>query len=126
MQNQFVVVKVIDEYTVVINKGSEDVVSPKQRFLIYSLDGEEIIDPITKKSLGILEIVRGTATVSHIQPHLTTLKSDCYTKPSRKITKTNNPLLGSFSNTVTEESTSERELIPFDNPNVGDFAKPTN
>lgn len=123
--DKIVVVKVIDPYTVVINKGEDDGIKFNHRFLIYSLDNEPIIDPITKENLGSLEIVKGTAKVKHIQSHLTTLVSDEYSKPTRKIIKKRNPFLGSFDNSsVTEEiNDNSRELIELDDPSVGDFAK---
>jgi len=124
---QIIVIKVIDEYTVVINKGEEDGIRFNHRFLIYSLDDEPLIDPITKKTLGTLEIVKGTVKVKHMQPHLTTLVSDQYSKPSRTITKRKNPLLGAFDNSITtEEISDDKELIALDNPSVGDCAKITN
>lgn len=122
-ETQVIVVKVIDEYTIVINKGEEDGIRFNHRFLIYSLDDEPLIDPITNKSLGTLEIVKGTVKVKHIQPHLTTLESDTFAKPSRTITKRKSPFSSAFDNSVTEEITNDRELVALDNPIVGDYAK---
>lgn len=119
---QFIIVKIIDEYTVVINKGSADGIKSNQRFLIYSLDGEPIIDPITKETLGTLEIVKGTAKVKHIQEHLTTLESDKYSKPTRTITKQKNPFIA-ISDTITEQINDDSKLMPLDEPVIGDHAK---
>ena len=44
------VVKVINEYRLVINKGSDDGVTVNNQFLIYHL-GDELFDPDTKESL---------------------------------------------------------------------------
>ncbi len=78
------VVQVLDEYRIVINKGSEDGVKDANRFLVYSL-GDELFDPDTKESLGVLEIVCGEGKPLHIQKHMTTL----YTaKQKTKKTKT--------------------------------------
>ncbi|WP_414470396.1 hypothetical protein [Methanobacterium sp. ACI-7] len=57
------IVGIKDEYTVVINKGSEDGVKEGDVFVIYD-EGEEIID-ITGESLGTLEIVKGKVEVDH-------------------------------------------------------------
>lgn len=119
---QIIIVKKLDEYTVVINKGSADGIKPNHRFLIYSVDDKPIIDPITNETLGILEIVKGTAKVKHIQEHLTTLESDQYSKPTRTITKRKNPFLG-YSDTITEEVNDDAERAPLENPSIGDYAK---
>jgi hypothetical protein len=71
------IVKVINDFDIVINKGSNDGVSEYMNFLVYEL-GDEIIDPVTNKSLGTLEIAKGKFRVKHIQESLTTLESDEY------------------------------------------------
>lgn len=71
------VVRVLDQYKVVINKGREDGITDYMTFLIYK-NGDKIIDPLTKKDLGILEITKGKAVPIHIQDHMTTLESDEY------------------------------------------------
>jgi len=79
------IVKIINTLQIVINKGSQDGITDYMNFLVYE-EGEEIIDPETKKSLGILEIAKGKLKVKHIQDKLTTLESDEFdTETSRKI-----------------------------------------
>ncbi|MFL9831231.1 hypothetical protein ABS764_10270 [Flavobacterium sp. ST-87] len=65
----------IDDFQIVINKGSEDDVSSYMRFLVYE-EGQEIFDPHTKKSLGKLEIPKGFFKVQHIQDRMTILVSE--------------------------------------------------
>ncbi len=118
------IVKIIDDYSVVINKGAEDGIQTFHRFLIYDIDMDPIIDPVTKKSLGNLEIVKGTAEVKHIQETMTTLISDSYIQPTRKVVKRkpNTGLLGYIEGT-TEEFVDNKTLKPFDCPSVGNYAK---
>lgn len=71
------VVKIIDNYQIVINKGLNDGIKNGDRFLVYVI-GEEIKDPDTDESLGNLEIVCGEAIVSHTQDKIATLESDLY------------------------------------------------
>ena len=71
----FKVVKVIDEFTLVINIGSDDEIEKGQRFLVYSISPDDIIDPDTNESLGKLEIVKGTGTVTHVQEKMATIES---------------------------------------------------
>jgi hypothetical protein len=53
-----------DEYTIIINKGSENGVEEDMRFMIYE-EGEEIIDPDTKNSLGKLEYLKAKVKVKY-------------------------------------------------------------
>jgi hypothetical protein len=68
------VVKILNRYEVVINLGAEDGVKESDEFVVFA-QGEEVMDPDTGESLGILEIVRGEALVKHVQPKITTLRS---------------------------------------------------
>lgn len=126
----FKVAKVRDEYCLVINKGSNDGVQVGQRFLIYTL-GEEIYDPDTQKSLGQLEIVKGTGKVTHLQPTMATIQSDMRTSPSKIIRriKKNDPFgLGTLARALgTDEVVEESlptETVPFEDTEVNDIAKP--
>lgn len=117
------VVKVIDEYRLVINKGSDDGVTVNNQFLIYHL-GEELFDPETKQSLGVLELVCGEGKPEHIQAHMTTLvtaKSE--TKQSRKVIKhggnTISAIISGLGSAVTEESYDPETIqVPFENVDV--------
>ena len=55
---KFKVIKIEDPYRVIINAGSNNGILLNQQFIVYALDGEELIDPDTKKSLGRLETVK--------------------------------------------------------------------
>ncbi len=70
------VAKVVDRYTVILNKGARDGIRTGQRFLIYAFGDEDIIDPETKENLGRVEIVKGTGKVTHVQDKLATVASD--------------------------------------------------
>ena len=80
----FKIAKVLDDCKVVMNAGSNRKISNGQKYLIYQLSDEEIIDPDTNKSLGFLEIVKGTGTVTHVQDNMATLES-CEREKSSKI-----------------------------------------
>lgn len=123
MQKLFKVVKILDDYKLAINAGSEQNVSVGQKFLIFSLSDEEIIDPDTNQSLGFLEIVKGTGIVTHVQEKTCTLESDVYHSSSKKVKRTS-PLIGLASSIEEIESDKIRE--PFQKLKVGDFAKRVN
>jgi len=114
------VAKVIDEYTVVINRGADDGVRKGQNYLIYGIE-DEVKDPETGESLGHLELVRGRGSVTHVQSRMATIKSS--QKTSSKVIKKRNMGLLSIGAEVVEES-NEGTTIPFDNVSVGDHAKP--
>lgn len=68
------VVKVLNNFEVVVNLGAESGVAMDDVFVVYAR-GEELKDPDTGGSLGTLEIVRGRARAVHVQDRLTTLRS---------------------------------------------------
>lgn len=117
------VVYIQDDYKISLNIGSDDGVKEGQRYLVYELSNEEIIDPDTKKSLGFLELVKGTGTVIHVQDKMCTIESDKYDYQNTKRTIVkSNPFLGAFS-TPTEQIESEKVKKPFENIDTGDLAK---
>lgn len=61
------VAKVIDNYKLVINRGSENGIREGQRMLVYGISDEDIKDPRTGESLGYLELVRGTGKIISVQ-----------------------------------------------------------
>jgi len=68
------VVSVVDPFTIVINAGSDRVVKLGDVFMVVGI-GPMIEDPDTRKEIERLEIVRGRARVSHLQPKMATLTS---------------------------------------------------
>ncbi len=117
------VAKVIDEYKLVINRGSEHGIREGQRMLVYHISDEDIKDPNTGESLGYLELVRGTGKIIFIQDKLSILESD----KTKNVTKTYSYRQGTgtdYEKDDTSETVTEPRIIPFDNPQVGDLVKP--
>lgn len=115
------VANIINEYKIVINRGNEHNIRLGQRFLIYSLSDEEIIDPITNEPLGYLEIVKGTGKVINVQERISVIESDKTEILNRKIIKKGS--LYSFLGDAVEEIESPQR-VPFELVQVGDKAKP--
>ena len=69
------VAAIIEVDKIVINKGKIDGIEENMRFLVYK-EGDEIIDPISKKSLGLLENPKGTFKALHVQENMTILISE--------------------------------------------------
>lgn len=110
------VVHVKDDYQLSINRGEVDGISIGQRFFIYGMTEEEIIDPETGETLGFLELVRGTGKIIHVQKRMATIESDMHT-PKRK-----KKLRIAFS--IIEEEEVGGGLEVFDEPRTGDLARP--
>ncbi len=120
------VAKVIDEFTLVINKGERHGLKVGQRLLVYA-HGDEIADPDTKLSLGKLEIVKGTGRITHLQESLATIRSDMTASPARTIRKIRQH--SPFSNILGMATEEVEEKLPpepvaFEAPAVGDLVKP--
>ena len=125
------VAKVTNAEELVLNAGQADKIQEGDRYLVYGI-GEEIFDPDTKKPLGCLEVVRGTGKVVHVQERMCTIRTDM--KEPRKTEKQRKRFLpsNSFISTITGfndrieeiEYTEPPEAKPFNNPEVGDHAKP--
>ena len=68
------VAEILSERRVVLNKGEEDGISDGDEFVVFTL-GEEIHDPKTGESLGILENIKGKGEVIHVQDHMCTIET---------------------------------------------------
>lgn len=115
------VVELVDPFKVVINRGTADV-RKGQRFLIYG-QGKELFDPETQESLGYLELVRGTGTVTHVQDKMATITSDRRTLPRRRVIKSSGSysiIMGRGEETIEDPG----KELPFEDPERGDLAKP--
>lgn len=119
-----IVANIINDYKIVINRGIEHEIRLGQRFLIYNLSNEQIIDPVTKESLGYLEIVKGTGKVIHVQEKMATVESDKTEISKTIITKKRSPYLPPPVLGDPIEEISSPKQVPFDSVQVGDKAKP--
>lgn len=59
--DEFKVIKIIDDYKVVINAGYQNNVTKKDVFEIYVV-GEQVYDPDTEEPIGTLDIIKATIT----------------------------------------------------------------
>jgi hypothetical protein len=96
---------------VVVNLGSEDGITEKAEFLVYT-KGAQVKDPDTGEDLGDVEIVRGRGQPKHIQPRLTTII---------QVRKTKRRLTGLF---VQEQIIEDESIVPFSNGTaIGDLVR---
>lgn len=113
-----VVVNIVDHYQVAINRGSAHGVKLHDKFMIYRLSKEPVVDPTTGENLGHLEIVIGRGTAVHVQEKMTTIKST-QRDDSTKFIKKSISLL-TYGNTIEER---EAELLRLDVARVGDLVR---
>ncbi len=120
------VAALIDPLTIVINRGASDGISIGDRFLVYAL-GNEILDPDSGKSLGLLEVVKGTGKAVHVQMTMTTISSDMKSAASRTVRKSmRNPSLRALAMGMVhdvEEEVLPSERVPFERVKVGDTVR---
>ena len=106
MSKQIKIVHVSDDNCdVSLNVGSINGVQEGDKFLVYSLSDHEIVDPDT----------------------MCTITSVTYRKPvAKKTIRKTTPSMTMWAGSTVEEIVQDdnREQIPFDNPHVGDLAKP--
>lgn len=123
------VANVIDKYTIVANRGSNQGVSIGNKFLIVTV-GEAITDPDTGEELEKLEIVRGKVSVTHIQEKISTLESYEYdkspdTKEIKKVSSNGRSAFASIiggQDTVTESiKPGQSYLKELEDVKVGDY-----
>lgn len=98
MNNNFRIVKIIDDKSLVINAGRNYNIQEGDEFEIFS-EGKPIIDPVTKENLGKLDFIKDTLVVSVVYD-----KMCICTTP---ITY-NSPLTNSFSSIL---GTKEQRLL---------------
>jgi len=119
------VVQVVDNMRVVFNRGTDHGIERGQRFIVYGLSEEELIDPDTNESLGHLEIVRGTGRAVHVQQKMTTLESDKTEKTTGRSTRTirRTGWLSMMGEEVVTEPI-ETATVPYEEAKTGDRVRP--
>lgn len=69
MDKTYKIVKIIDEYRVVVNAGSNDGISSQSKLEIY-VPGEDVTDPETGETLGALDYVKAKLEVVDVFPKM--------------------------------------------------------
>lgn len=108
-----------DDFEVAINRGKQHGLKIGQRLLVYGLSKESFRDPQTNEDLGLLEIVRGTGTVTHVQEKMCTLRSDRKSQSTRRTLR--RPTFLEVQETEVYSDVSE---LPFKDPVKGDKVRP--
>ena len=72
--NEYKIVKIVDDKTVVINYGEDDGAKIGDKLQIIS-EGEEVFDPDTKASLGTLDTVKEIIEIINVLPKMSICKN---------------------------------------------------
>src|SRR5699024_3427214 len=63
---EFKIVKILDEYNVVINAGTNHDLKQSDQFQIIDKEGSEVIDPDTQEVIGTLDLIKATVEVTEL------------------------------------------------------------
>jgi hypothetical protein len=113
------IIEILDDGRLVINRGSEHSIREKQNFLVYDL-GDEIFDPKSKESLGILEITKGRGAVESVQEKMSVLISNNIEYENEIIQE--HTIFPSFS--TGKKNVKRSHIKPFKGVKIGDYVKP--
>lgn len=137
------VAKVIDEYKLIINKGSIDGIQINQRIKIYGSE-QQVKDPDTGVFLGYSGKPKGVGIIVSVEDKIATLISDQYSKSGSyflgEIKKDDIFLHQPLKDNMIQRSSSKTDAlqdvlqkikdmakppkrIPFNNPTIGDFVE---
>lgn len=95
-QGPYKIARIIDEYTVVINAGSNRGIEIGDKFEIYE-NGIEIFDPDTNESLGALDFVKAKIKVETVLTKMSICVSD---DPSPLTTAFTSMTMAAFAQTT--------------------------
>lgn len=110
--------------SVTINRGKEQGIKNGQTFVIYAL-GNEVFDPDTNESLGILEIPKGQGTVVHVQEKMATILSNKFDVEEEEYEPLHRHSALSIALGGSGRRTRKiKDRLPFSGVETNDLAKP--
>lgn len=119
--NDIKVAKVIDQFRLVLNKGSQHGIREGERYLIVE-KGEMIYDPDTKQELEAVEIPKGIVVVKNVQAVISFVESDEFIEKETQLQRDRSHfIIGARSNIPKSELTKEMKQLK--SPRVGDLAR---
>lgn len=107
MVKQLLVAQIVNNKTLILNKGSREGIQKGQEYIVYKL-GDRIIDPETHEDLGQWEIVRGRGEIVVVEEKYSVLES-------------RNWVIGLMAFSLV--ASGKNRYAPFDSPEVCDIAK---
>src|SRR5699024_13033 len=113
MENkEFKIVKILDEYNVVINAGLSHGLKQGDQFQILDKEGSDVIDPDTQEVIGTLDLIKATVEVTELQEKMCICSSRHTIKPNSLLSST---ALSVGINSITDSlKFSEQEKLNVD------------
>jgi len=122
------IIKIVDDYRLVINAGSDDGIKQNDKLVVFD-PGEEIFDPDTNESLGTLDTIKCYLKVSDV------LKKMCVCENAESDkTSSLNPLAAAWSATLSASLlgiaagampvTSSKKSLPINAEDISGGLKP--
>jgi len=93
MAQEILVAKLLDKRKLVINQGLNASIALGQHFIVFER-GEDVIDPATGESLGVLELIKGKGQIIHVQEKMAILELET---PEQGRTKTLSEIMATLS-----------------------------
>lgn len=110
-EKDFRIVKILDEYNIIINGGFEDNLKVNDEIQILDEDGGTVIDPKTKVLLGSLQLIKATLIISELHPKMSICSSKTTYPKMTELRTTINTLGGALSQA---SGAPEREKLNVD------------
>lgn len=104
---EFKIVKILDEYNVVINAGISQDIKQGDQFQILDKEGSEVVDPDTQEVIGTLDLIKATVRVTELHEKM------CICSSQSSI-KMNSPFLSGISSISDSFTVSEQEKLNVD------------
>lgn len=111
-KKEFKIVKILDEYDLIINGGKEHGIKLGDEFQILDKEGSKVIDPETQEVIGQLDLIKATVKVTELQERMCICSS-------RHTVKLNSPfsnlaITAGISSIADSLAISEREKLNVD------------
>lgn len=114
MKSDFKVAKILDEYNVVINAGTDHDVSVGDKFQILDKTGSAVEDPVTSEIIGYLDLIKATVTVIEVQEKM----SICTSEETVSIIGSIADNLAGISHSLAPYTQTEKEKLNVDNKQI--------
>lgn len=124
MNKELRVINIISPYKLVLNGGENVGLQRNDIIVVFGLGTEVLKDPETGEDLEKLEILRGRGKVIHIQEKICTIESIETNKSGKRIVKS----FSGFQSLMNpkEEIVYDDTRLPFEEPQIGDYARKDN
>jgi len=110
---EFKIVKILDEYNVVINAGINQDLKQGDQFQILDKEGSDVIDPDTQEIIGTLDLIKATVEVAELHEKMCICSSQSSIKMNSPFSTSK--VLSAGINSISDSLTfSEQEKLNVD------------